>query len=325
MVVLAACASAEESPRTDVQLAAIWYLTYGYDYWSGECKGGVESTAWERPSERGLTPEAGYYCSGDEEYIEGALEKMRKAGISVVILSWNGWGDIDFDGEIEAPDFVAVDKTIDIVFRHLDKGMRAAILVEPYYSLGMVLEDVVPEYKRQILDRVWAHYERYPDKVFYWDDKPLLVTFWPDPASQWTLDDVGDDRFTYRQWGILDRGADWEMTAIQGLEGMKVGRDGMIWIFPRFDNSLIRSYDNLDLELVRLDPDLDEGLYDQAWKRVFDNRDSVRMIGVYGWNPWAEMASIEPTVEYGETLIAKTNWYYNRFVHGNKYRLYSDD
>ena len=187
----------------------------------------------------------------------------------------------------------------------------------------MDLGDVVPEYKRQILDRVWAHYERYPDKVYYWDDKPLLVTFWPTRADQWTLGDIGDERFTHRQWGVLSDGADWEMTAIQGLDGSKIGRDGMIWIYPRFDNSSIWLDDNL--EPVRLDSNLDEGLYDQMWKKVFDNRDSVKMIGVYCWNSWVEMASIEPTIEYGETLIEKTKWYYNRFARGGEYRLYTDD
>ena len=322
MVVIMACGFVA-ADRSKVPPATLWYLNYGFDYWTGECVGGVESTAWERPSERRLTPEAGWYCSGDEEYIKQSLREMRRAGISVVILSWNGWGDIDFDGEIEAPDFVAVDKTIDLVFKNLGKGMQAAILVEPYYNLRMDLEDVLPEYKQENLDRVWAHYERYPDKVFYWDDKPLVVTFWPDAVSHWSLGDVGDDRFTYRQWGVLGLGADWEMTALYGLDGMKIGRDGMIWIYPRFDNSGI--WEDDDLELVRLDPDLDEGLYDQAWERVFDNRDSVKMIGVYCWNSWVEMASIEPTIEYGDTLIEKTQWYYNRFVHGKKYRLYSDD
>ena len=295
IVMAVACVAVEPSPRGDVPLATILYLNYGYDYWTGECKGGVESTGWERPSERGLTPEAGYYCSGDDKYIDQALREMKKAGISVVILSWNGWGDVAFNGKIEAPDYVAIDRTIDKVFGHLD-GMKTAILVEPYYNLRLDLDNVLPEHKQKILDRVWAHYERHPRKAFFWDNKPLLVTFWPSGNHQWSLGDVDDDRFTHRQWGVLDRGADWDMTAI--------------------DSSL---------EMVRFDPGLDEGFYDQAWKKVFDNQESVKMIGVYGWNPWAEMASIEPTVEYGDTLVEKTRWYFNRFDHGEKYRLYSGD
>ncbi len=320
--VITACASQLED-RASVPLATLWYLVYGYDPETGECKGGGESTAWARPPERVIVPEFGYYCAGDEEYIDYALGKMKAAGISTVILSWNGWGDTNFDGENDAIDFAAVDQTINIIFQHLGDDMKAAILIEPFFLHRMNPSEVLLKDKHEMLNRVWAHYENNENKVFHWDGKPLLVT-WSPGEGRWTLGDLEDDRFTFREWGVLANGADWEMSANRGLDGMELAQDGTIWVFPRFTNTLIHEFMGLDLESIDIDVDLQDGFYDRAWEKVYRNRDSVKMVVVYGWNPWAEMSSIEPGVggmsAYGDSLLQKTRWYYDRFQRGEIYR-----
>ena len=50
------------------------------------------------------------------------------------------------------------------------------------------------------------------------------------------------------------------------------------------------------------------------------------MVVVYGWNPWAELASIEPANggAYGDQLVQMTRWYFDRLVQGQPYRLFEE-
>ena len=60
----------------------------------------------------------------------------------------------------------------------------------------------------------------------------------------------------------------------------------------------------------------------RAWKKVHDNRDRISMVMVYGWNPWAEAAAIEPSLPDGDLLLRKTAWYYERFKRGKGFELF---
>ena len=278
---------------------------------------------------------AGYYCSGDPAYIATAISQMKEIGVAGLLLTWHGWGDVDFDGDIDALDFAAETNAVETISAHLRDnapGIKAAIVVEPFFLNAdpkIPPSDVPIQQRQEILDYIWEHfYEPFPGQVFHVDNKPLVVN-WKNNEGRWLLNETGDLRFTYREWGVISEGADWEFTAHQGLDGMKIGRDGAIWIAPRFDEFHLwnqgvfpeKSYD----DLIRLDPFLNEGLYDQAWQKVYENKSSISMVLLYGWNPWAEASSIEPALPYGYLLARKTAWFYGRLADGYEYQDFGPD
>ena len=59
-----------------------------------------------------VRPWFGFYCFGDPSYREQTIELMREYDLSWTLISWNGWGDVDFDGEIEARDFESAHRTL---------------------------------------------------------------------------------------------------------------------------------------------------------------------------------------------------------------------
>ena len=318
----------------DVPLMMLWNLVYGYDQTTGECKGGPDSVGWERPQERVFLPEAGYYCSSDSAYIARAIGQMKGAGVTTLLLTWHGWGDIDFDNNIEAMDFVGNTNAVLNVLRHLrdyEPGIEAAVMVEPFFLNAdpkILPSDVSIQQRQTILDYIWDNfYQPYSDQIFHWDGKPLVVN-WKNNQGRWPIDETGDSRFTFREWGVMDEGADWEFTAHLGLDGMKIGTDGAIWIAPRFDEFHLwkqgvfpeKEYS----DLIRLDPYLTEGLYDQAWEKVYQNQADVSMVMLYGWNPWAESASIEPALPYGNLLLRKTAHYANLFRESLPFERYDE-
>ena len=328
-----------ELQRREVPLLMLWNLPYGFDQ-NGECAGGPDSIGWVRPQERSFPPEYGFYCTADPDYIAHAVGRMEDAGVDVVLLTWFGWGDIDFDGEIHwldgsiiAPDFVGANAAIKRILEHLrdsNSGIKAALMVEPFFLNAdpkIRPADLSIAQRQQILDYAKDNfYEPFNEQMFRWGDeeKPLIV-HWKNSEGRWLLGETGDSYFTFREYGVLAEGADWEFTAHRGLEGMEPGSDGAMWIAPRFDEFYLwnqgalppdKSYGNL----VRLDPYLREGLYDQAWQKVYENSGEISMVMLYGWNPWAEAAAIEPSLTDGDLLLRKTAWYYHRFVEGQDFQ-----
>ncbi len=214
--------------------------------------------------------------------------------------------------------------------------MKAAILVEAFMLSAdppILPGDVTVPQKQGILDDIWERfYSVYPDQIFNIGGKPLIFT-WRPPEGRYLLSETADPRFTFKEWGVLSEGSDWEMTAIDGLDGMKIGTDGTIWIFPRFDEYYmwINGHPGLSgkafEDLVRQDVRLEEGLYDAAWKKVYDNVDAVTMVVVYGWNPWAESSQLEPAIigpyPNADRLIQKTLWYYQQILEGREYKLFA--
>ena len=84
-------------------MGSLWYTVYGYDRETGECQGGLGSAGWNDGGPPVMAePWRGFYCFGDTDYREQTIELMREHGFSWTMLSWNGWGDVDLDGTIEA-------------------------------------------------------------------------------------------------------------------------------------------------------------------------------------------------------------------------------
>ena len=213
---IVACLPAESSPEADgpgvggipkiydaenVPLAAVFAGWYGHDQVSGECIGGLGSTHWnDGPNTGGVryTPERGYYCSSDPEIVSWQLDQMEEAGISVLLYSWWGWGDGNLDGVVEGhPDQFINQSLTEMLnqIRDSSRDMKVALIVEPFkMTQGGGSGELSSRESRMVLDYVWEHYYgKYPDHIFQWDGKPLLVPFDPMILKH-------DKRYTIRKW-----------------------------------------------------------------------------------------------------------------------------
>ena len=296
-------------------------MTFGFDDATGDCKGGHNSTIWSGRGQTVYLPDAGLYCAGDPSYYRQAIAEMESAGFDFTLISWNGWGDMDLDGDVESSHFVGVDRATREILGHLPTSgtkMRATLLVEPFAGRQFTTTE-----KQALLDYIWQTlYEQHPNAVFRVDDKPLVTSF------TFSFDDTGDSRFTFRQWGDPP-GADWVFVPKDEMDGLYIGRNGGVIIYPRFDlfyqwiaGDPAVSYLPID-KIVRVDPTLEEGFYDRAWEWVFQRRNQVNLVIVYAWNAWAEQATLEPTSigphPYGTTLLDKTRWYATRLQRREAY------
>lgn len=311
--------------QKEVPLGSLWYPVYGYDRDTGECQGGLGSAAWNDGGPPVLvTPVSGFYCFGDSAYREQTIDLMRQYDISWALLSWNGWGDVDLDGDIEAEDFESAHRDIKLTFELLAGPMKgefkAALLVEPYVDLGGIDPgDLTQEQKTLILDKIWDEvYRPYPDAVFHWDNRPLLVQWFPMDLGQ-------DDRFTIMTFGSSENAdeplLDWNWYPDLDKYPQIISDNGFLSFAPRFDEYFMWLQGLLP-EPRRMDPFLEEDAYCKFWKIAAENKDEVKLILIYAWNGYGEQAFIEPATngplgsggEDGRGLLESTQDYYGKFL-----------
>jgi hypothetical protein len=310
------------SPR----LAVVFAGWYGYDHRTGECIGGLGSTHWnDGPDTGGIVyqPEIGFYCSGNPEVVAWQLQQIEQAGISVIFYSWWGWGDGNLDGVMEGhPDQYINRSLIEMLDQIQSSGsdLRVALVVEPFMLTQAGLSQMTNVQEKLILDYLWEHYySLYPEQMFRWQGKPLLLAFDPVQLRE-------DQRYTLRHWTGRARdpqteteGWDWFFAPPQGvIEGMS--DDGAVFVYPRFDEFYIAqggaSY--ITWKPRRVDPYLKEGVYERQWQQVEENRERIKLIVLYSWNLYGEQAQIEPSkgccAPVGDEYVRKTKDYYRRFM-----------
>ena len=310
----------------NVPLAAVFAGWYGHDPVSGECLGGLGSTHWnDGPNTGGVryTPEKGYYCSSDPEIVSWQLDQMEKAGISVLLYSWWGWGDGNLDGVAEGhPDQFINQSLTEMLNQIRDSGrdMKVALIVEPFtVTQGGGSGKLSSPESRMVLNYVWDnYYGRYPDQVFQWEGKPLLVPF--DPMIL-----KGDGRYTIRKWtgrafdqSTKKEGWNWSFAPSQTLLS-GISKDGVVFFHPRFDEFYLvedgATY--ITWEQRRIDPYLDEGFYDSQWQDLMRLRRYVTMIVLFSWNIYGEQTHIEPSndgpASVGMEYRDRTQRYYAEF------------
>ena len=91
----------------------VMYLVDSRGRDTGECEGGLGSSAWNDGGAPVLvTPVSGFYCFGDPAYQENAIQLMQEYGLTWTLVSYNGWGGVALDGTIEAEDFEVANRDI---------------------------------------------------------------------------------------------------------------------------------------------------------------------------------------------------------------------
>ena len=321
----------ELNTANDVPLAALMYLWFGFDLNTGESIGGLKSSHWNTDSGNfgsrvGVTdePEYGFYASDAASVIAQQLADMEEAGISVILMSWWGSGDSDLDGVNENKESEAMARAANVLLNYVSINsapFKVALLVEPYMPRP---EGIPLAQKQSILDELWSNvYNAYPDLMFQWEGKPLLVTWAP-----LELKTPNDPRFTVKTWGSYFGGLNWKIESGQDWNWYPdpawlphmISDDGMYVVFPRFDEYwpyiMGREF---SYPYRRVDPLLTEGVYEQTWQVAMDNRDDIKLIVLYSWNEHKEHSAIEPDrsvspVSYGRSLVEKTAAYYRQFL-----------
>ena len=138
-------------------------------------------------------------------------------------------------------------------------------------------------------------YNVYPTFVFNWESNPLVVTW-----ANVDLKEPIDARFTIKSWSSTnnpnwktDTILDWNWYPDPDLMAGNLNDDGVIVVFPRFDEYWMHIMGKaLSAPYRRVDPLLTEGVYEQAWQHVVDNKTNVNLILLYSWNELEEHAAI---------------------------------
>ncbi len=312
-------------------LAALMYLWFGFDLDTGASIGGLKSSHWNTDlgigSRVGVTdePAYGFYASDDPAVIAQQLASMEQAGINTILVSWHGWGDTNFDGNVDDKEKEAMQRALITLMDYISSTnapFKVAVLVEHFMvdPPGLTLVQ-----KQQILDFLWDNvYSVYPAFMFDWETNPLVVTW-----SNVDLKQPADARFTVKSWSSTDNPnwktdttLDWNWYPDVSLVEGTISDDGVIVLFPRFDEYWMYIMGkNMGHDFRRVDPLLEDGVYRQVWQVAVDNRDDLALILIYTWNEHEEHAAIEPDkgispVSYGDSLIVKTSQYYRKFLAG---------
>ena len=310
-----------DAPETPIPLGSLWYPVYGYDRDTGECQGGLGSAGWNDGGAPVLvTPVSGFYCFGDPAYQETTIQLMTEHGLAWTLVSYNGWGDVALDGTIEAEDFKAAHRDIGKLMERAAGRFKVALLVEPYVDLGgLDPANLTGKQKTLILDKIWDEvYRPYPDAVFHWNNKPLLVQWFPMELGQ-------DDRFTIKTFGSSENPdeplLDWNWYPALGKYPQIISGDGFMSFAPRFEEYFMW-LQGLVPNPRRMDPFLKENVYCKFWKIAAGNRDQVKLFLIYSWNAYGEQAFIEPATngplgsggEDGRELLENTRAYYHKFL-----------
>lgn len=331
------CNSVADAPQDQgdyetTPLAALMYLWFGFDLDTGASIGGLGSSHWNTDigsfnSRVGITDEPvyGFYESDDPAVIAQQLGDMEDAGIDTILVSWHGWGDRDFNGSIDDKEMEAMDRALTALLDYItstNAPFKVIVLVEPFMLdvPGLTLVN-----KQLILDRLFDNfYDVYPTLMFQWETKPLIVTW-----ASLDLKEPADSRFTIKSWGSVadpnwkvNTTQDWNWYPDVDLVEGNISDDGMITVFPRYDEywgtimGMVLGYD-----FRRVDPLLEDGVYEQTWQIVADNRSAINLILLYSWNELGEHAAIEPDkgispVSYGYTLVEITAASYRQFLAG---------
>ena len=340
-----------KSALSDVPLATLLYVGFGFEQgYPFESVGGLGSTGWNVIGNDTLwsglvvsQPEIDFYKSKDTNTIAWQLEHMSRAGISVIFISWQGWGDDNLDGVIEPGISVEHDATAKLVLDYIrehDLPFRFAILCEdfPGNFHGISLLDLSDHQRQMVTDHLWENYyspEAYGDIAYHWDGKPLVAGGANAPGQWWETHGFSDPRFELRE--IYDKPEDedehWAAAYYTPPPSKLPGPESVVMMWPRHDGLLPLLAQNAPWvtteTMRRVDPLGEEGIYDQAWKEVIEYapRSDIRLIWLWIWNSYAEMTYVEPDsglgpYTVGDLFVEKTAHYYGLFRAGLPFEEY---
>ena len=213
--------------RNDIPLATLLYIGFGLK-WNEKMTGdeprwvpklpevsGLGTRGWNVIGDtfyEGLTfgqSEIGWYASDDEATIAWQLDQMQRAGIRVIYISWQGWGDDDLDGmPNEGSIAVSYDRTAKKILRYIRDHrlpFQFGILVEDFPSdLGQTSPlNLSDESRNRLANKLWDDFfdpenpDGFADIAYLKDGKPLVFGRAHTPGSWWENHHFQDDRLIF--------------------------------------------------------------------------------------------------------------------------------
>jgi len=296
-----------------IPVGAFLYEWYGYDLTSGLWTGGLGTSHWNTTIGGVLQPltivkdepDVGFYASDNNDTLAWQLSNMHKAGISVIIVSWWGVGN-DSGGGSNAKLDAAINNATLNLFRYVEStknlwNFQIAIMVEPFKgSISLTNSDYTNLYN--YIENTF--YKPFDDITFYWQGKPLLLSFNPPnhlPATP------ALSQFTYRSEGGVPNPVDWLFweganynDSSGGTAQIKnyeyapgISSDGEVGVVWRYDDSYLFAAGGRG-GFMRFDHTGTLGMYSYEWNYVIQNRSSVNLVLLYGWNEYHERSALEP-------------------------------
>ena len=340
--------------QSNIPLATLLYLGFGFDKNTYEPVGGLGTRGWNpiqgETLYEGLVlsrPEIGWYASKNLETIAWQLEQMQRAGISVIFLSWQGWGDDNLDGTPnEGSIAVEYDATAKMVLDYVKDNhlpFQFSIFVEEFPGvLGRTpLSELDYSQRQMVMDHLWDNYfspETYGDIAFLQDGRPFVAGGSFTPGQWWEIPGFTDPRFHLAEvYNIPDREKERLSAAYYTPPpSYLLSPEGVAVLWPRHDGLLPLLAQNTDWvnegNFKRVDPYGKEGAYDRAWKEIIEYRprSELNFIWLWIWNSYAEITYIEPDsgigpYAVGDLYVRKTRHYYNLFRSGRSFKEYAPD
>ena len=351
---LAASSEVQMTQRSNIPLATLLYLGFGFDKYNYEPVGGLGSRGWNSIQGDALyeglvisRPEIGWYASKNLETIAWQLEQMQRAGISVIFLSWQGWGDDNLDGKSNpgsiAVEYEATAKMVVDYIKDNNLPFLFSIFVEEFPDVlgGTPLNDLNDDQRQMVVDYLWDNYfstETYGDIAFLQDGKPFVAGGSFTPGQWWEIPGFNDPRFHLTEvYNIPDREQERLSAAYYTPPPSYLpSPEGVAVIWPRHDGLLPLLAQNTDWlnedNFKRVDPYGREGAYDRAWKEIIEYRprSDLKFIWLWIWNSYAEVTYIEPDsgigpYAVGDLYVRKTRHYYDLLRSGQPFREYTPD
>ena len=240
------------------------------------------------------TPLIGFYNSCDPNVVYKQLNEMNVLGINFIIVSW--WGMPPYDLGQQAPVDAAV-RTLYSVANASFPNIKIVIMVEGFNETGTYDFNYIKSYVYS------TFYNAYPNERFFLNNstRPLLC-WWNAPTMtglnenpNWTNIDAihNDTMFEDKILGQSSNYVDWYAWRPCSVDSNETplinSNDGVVVIEPRYDGSYIGQGTN-----TAFDPTYSQGLYDNQWNYVLNNKDKIKLVLIYSWNEYHERSQIEP-------------------------------
>jgi hypothetical protein len=275
-----------------IVVAAEIYVWFGMNA-NGTCVGGLGSSHWNDTKDTIVkdAPRLGFYCSADKETISAQLIELENAGVSGLFVSfWN-------------------DQKTTVALTNLLTVINATSAFSDWFKVAVLVES-----QGISASQVWAQfYEPYLNIVFFWQGKPLLLYFnqpKPTPDPRFTIRTLGvqhdPDWDFWHGTSLTSKAEDFNSSEYQGEP--TISGDGVVTVIPRFDDHALHVSGSRPYYQV-YDPTLTEGMYAHEWACVFKHRPEIRMVVINSYNEFHERTNIQPTLQYGMTLLLETRAY----------------
>lgn len=245
----------------DIRIGIFYYAWYGEKRHWNDCE---DNTVVDQPYTKYYQ---GYYSSLNETILYSQLKLIEMANIDFLLVSWFYPGSYEDEAT----------KLLFEVTRKNNLNVKIALMIEPVDDY-----DVNATKLERIKTHIMENYVKpYNQHYFYWEGKPLLAFFVPLNPTR------NDSEYSFKVIGEQPY-ADWPYWSVPP----KITKDGVTSVLPRYDDSRLPRE-----KKIVIDETYREGLYDEQWKFVLDNKDKLKLVLIATWNEYHERTMIEPHID----------------------------